>query len=131
MAAPAERLPAGTRARMTVSSKLPLRRRRFKRQGLVDGGLLRQAAAGQTTDVDPLQSDRRQSVNLHMAIRWRIMSVIRLTRVIRADAADLLAANSASQDYHLPWVTSFTDQTGFDNWFARGLTGPQRWPRCA
>ena len=52
------------------------------------------------------------------------MSVIQLSRVIRADAADLIAANSASQDYHLPWVTSFTDQTGFDNWFARGLTGP-------
>jgi ribosomal-protein-alanine N-acetyltransferase len=52
------------------------------------------------------------------------MSAIRLTRVIRADAADLIAANSASQDYHLPWVTSFTDQTGFDNWFARCLTGP-------
>jgi ribosomal-protein-alanine N-acetyltransferase len=24
----------------------------------------------------------------------------------------------------LPWVTSFTDQAGFDTWFARGLTGP-------
>jgi ribosomal-protein-alanine N-acetyltransferase len=52
------------------------------------------------------------------------MSVIRLSRVIRADAADLIAANSASQEYHLPWVTSFTDQARFDNWFARGLTGP-------
>ncbi|NPT41429.1 GNAT family N-acetyltransferase [Paraburkholderia sp. 1N] len=51
------------------------------------------------------------------------MSVIRLTRVIRADAADLIAANSKNQEYHLPWVTSFTDQAGFDNWFARGLTG--------
>ncbi|CAG9237524.1 Phosphinothricin acetyltransferase [Paraburkholderia caribensis] len=52
------------------------------------------------------------------------MSVIQIHRVIRADAAELIAANLASQDYHLPWVTSFTDQTGFDNWFARGLTGP-------
>ncbi|MGF6788185.1 hypothetical protein OKW27_002498 [Paraburkholderia sp. 35.1] len=51
------------------------------------------------------------------------MSGIQLSRVIRADAADLIAANSASQDYHLPWVTSFTDQTGFDNWFSGGLTG--------
>jgi ribosomal-protein-alanine N-acetyltransferase len=58
------------------------------------------------------------------AIRWSTMSVIQLSRVIRADAADLIAANLASQDYHLPWVTSFTDQTGFDNWYARGLVGP-------
>jgi ribosomal-protein-alanine N-acetyltransferase len=51
------------------------------------------------------------------------MSAIRLSRVTRADAADLIAANIASQSHHLPWVTSFTDQTGFDNWFTRGLTG--------
>lgn len=43
------------------------------------------------------------------------MSVIQIRRVIRADAAELIAANIASQDYHLPWVTSFTDQTGFDS----------------
>ncbi len=52
------------------------------------------------------------------------MSVIQIRRVVRTAAAELIAANLASQDYHLPWVTSFTDQTGFDNWFARGLTGP-------
>jgi ribosomal-protein-alanine N-acetyltransferase len=52
------------------------------------------------------------------------MSVIQIHRVTRTDAAELIAANLANQDYHLPWVTSFTDQTGFDNWFARGLTGP-------
>ncbi|WP_144139705.1 GNAT family N-acetyltransferase [Paraburkholderia sp. BCC1884] len=52
------------------------------------------------------------------------MSTVRLSRVTRADAADLIAANRASQDYHLPWVTSFTDQAGFDSWFARCLTGP-------
>ncbi|MFL9873039.1 GNAT family N-acetyltransferase [Paraburkholderia megapolitana] len=52
------------------------------------------------------------------------MSLVRLSRATRADAADLIAANSASREYHLPWVTSFNDQSGFDNWFARGLTGP-------
>jgi [ribosomal protein S5]-alanine N-acetyltransferase len=52
------------------------------------------------------------------------MSTIRLNRVIRADAADLIAANRLSQKYHEPWVTSFTDQGGFDGWFARCLTGP-------
>ena len=52
------------------------------------------------------------------------MRVIQINRVIRADAAELIAANVASQDYHLPWVTSFIDQTGFDSWFVRGLTGP-------
>lgn len=52
------------------------------------------------------------------------MNVIRLSRVSRADAGDLIAANVANQDYHLPWVASFTDQTGFDTWFSRGLSGP-------
>jgi ribosomal-protein-alanine N-acetyltransferase len=52
------------------------------------------------------------------------MSVVQIHRVIRTDAAELIAANIASRDYHLPWVTSFNDQAGFDNWFARGLTGP-------
>ena len=52
------------------------------------------------------------------------MNTIRLNRAIRADAADLIAANRLSQKYHLPWVTSFTDQVGFDRWFARCLTGP-------
>lgn len=52
------------------------------------------------------------------------MSAIRLSRVTRADAADLIAANRANQSYHLPWVASFTDDAGFDAWFGRGLTGP-------
>lgn len=52
------------------------------------------------------------------------MTLIQLDRVTRADAPELIAANRASQEYHLPWVTSFTDQAGFDNWFARCLTGP-------
>lgn len=52
------------------------------------------------------------------------MSTIRLSRVIRTDASDLIAANRASQEYHRPWVASFTDQAGFDAWFGRCLTGP-------
>ncbi|MFC0697054.1 GNAT family N-acetyltransferase [Paraburkholderia humisilvae] len=52
------------------------------------------------------------------------MSIIQIHRVMRTDAAELIAGNLASQDYHSPWVTSFTDQTGFNNWFARSLTGP-------
>ena len=52
------------------------------------------------------------------------MSPVILHRVTRADAPDLIAANRESQQYHLPWVTSFTDQAGFDNWFAKGLCGP-------
>jgi ribosomal-protein-alanine N-acetyltransferase len=50
--------------------------------------------------------------------------MIRLSRTTRSDAGDLIAANRASQEYHLPWVSSFTDQAGFDAWFARTLTGP-------
>ncbi|OUL69094.1 GNAT family N-acetyltransferase [Paraburkholderia hospita] len=53
------------------------------------------------------------------------MGLIQLSRVTRADAVDLITANRANQQYHLPWVTSFTDQAGFDNWYARGLTGPK------
>jgi ribosomal-protein-alanine N-acetyltransferase len=52
------------------------------------------------------------------------MALIQLSRVIRADAADLIAANRANQKYHLPWVISFTDKAGFENWYARVLTGP-------
>jgi [ribosomal protein S5]-alanine N-acetyltransferase len=56
------------------------------------------------------------------------MSAIRLSHVTRADAADLIAANRVSQEHHIPWVTSFTDQAGFDSWFARCLTGPNVGP---
>ncbi|KHK55328.1 phosphinothricin acetyltransferase [Ralstonia sp. A12] len=52
------------------------------------------------------------------------MSSIQLTRATRADATDLISANRANQDYHLPWVTSLTDQTGFDAWFTRCEAGP-------
>jgi [ribosomal protein S5]-alanine N-acetyltransferase len=52
------------------------------------------------------------------------MPKIHLTRVTRADAHDLIAANRESQSYHHPWLASFTDQAGFDAWFARTLTGP-------
>ncbi|HEX7640804.1 MAG TPA: GNAT family protein [Burkholderiaceae bacterium] len=49
---------------------------------------------------------------------------IQLQRVTVADPADLIAANRESQEHHRPWVTSFTDQAGFDAWFARSITGP-------
>ncbi|MGF6641407.1 GNAT family N-acetyltransferase [Paraburkholderia sp. MM6662-R1] len=52
------------------------------------------------------------------------MNRIELNRAVRADATELIAANRASQDYHLPWCTPFTDQAGFDAWFGRCLTGP-------
>lgn len=52
------------------------------------------------------------------------MSAIQIHRVIGHDAAELIAANLASQKYHFPWVTPFIDQTGFDNWFSHTLTGP-------
>lgn len=49
---------------------------------------------------------------------------VRLERVTRADASDLIAANRDNTRYHLPWVTAFVDQTGFDAWFGRMLSGP-------
>lgn len=51
------------------------------------------------------------------------MHTIRLSRATRADAADLIEANLANQEFHRPWVTTFTDQAGFDGWLARALTG--------
>ncbi|MDP9104814.1 MAG: GNAT family N-acetyltransferase [Candidatus Eremiobacteraeota bacterium] len=44
-------------------------------------------------------------------------------RVLRADAAELIAANRDGVAYHAPWISAFTDQAGFDAWFARGVTG--------
>ncbi|ARP85236.1 GNAT family N-acetyltransferase [Bordetella genomosp. 9] len=52
------------------------------------------------------------------------MNSVRLNRVVRGDAAELIAANAASRGYHLPWVRPFTDMAGFDSWFQRSLTGP-------
>jgi ribosomal-protein-alanine N-acetyltransferase len=44
-------------------------------------------------------------------------------RVRRADAAELIAANRDSVAYHAPWITTFTDQAGFDTWFAHRVIG--------
>jgi ribosomal-protein-alanine N-acetyltransferase len=44
-------------------------------------------------------------------------------RVRRADAPELIAANRDSVAYHAPWITGFTDQAGFDAWFARFVVG--------
>ena len=44
-------------------------------------------------------------------------------RARRTDAAELIAANRENVAYHAPWITSFTDQPGFDAWFGRGVTG--------
>jgi ribosomal-protein-alanine N-acetyltransferase len=51
-------------------------------------------------------------------------SRVTVQRVRRADAADLIAANRENVAYHAPWISAFTDQAGFDTWFARGITGP-------
>ena len=41
----------------------------------------------------------------------------------RADAAELVAGNLASQQHHAPWAQPFTDTEGFDRWFAGLATG--------
>jgi ribosomal-protein-alanine N-acetyltransferase len=40
-----------------------------------------------------------------------------------SDCAELVEANQASRDHHLPWVEPFTDTSGFDVWLARMQTG--------
>ena len=47
-----------------------------------------------------------------------------LSRISRADADELIAANVASRAHHAPWLAPFTDMAGFEEWFARRVTGP-------
>jgi ribosomal-protein-alanine N-acetyltransferase len=43
---------------------------------------------------------------------------VTLRPVTPADAPALIAANAAARDFHAPWVQPFTDQPGFDTWWA-------------
>ena len=47
-----------------------------------------------------------------------------LSRLVQADAEELIHANAASRAYHAPWVEPFADRAGFDAWFGRTLSGP-------
>ncbi len=49
---------------------------------------------------------------------------ITLARGALTDRAELIRANQDSRAHHLPWVEPFTDDAGFDAWFARALAGP-------
>jgi ribosomal-protein-alanine N-acetyltransferase len=46
------------------------------------------------------------------------MPLVTLHPVRAADAAELIAANLASKSFHAPFSEPFTDQPGFDAWFA-------------
>jgi ribosomal-protein-alanine N-acetyltransferase len=46
-----------------------------------------------------------------------------VTRATREDAPALIAANQENRAYHQPWVEPFTDPVGFEDWFARIVTG--------
>ena len=52
------------------------------------------------------------------------MSEIALGPATRLDARDLIQANLDSRAHHAPWAQPFTDEAGFDAWFAQQLTGP-------
>ena len=49
---------------------------------------------------------------------------VTIARGARTDRAELIRTNQNSRAHHLPWVEPFTDDSGFDAWFARSLTGP-------
>ncbi len=49
---------------------------------------------------------------------------VSIARGALTDRAELIRANQDSRAHHLPWVEPFTDDAGFDAWFARSLTGP-------
>jgi len=51
------------------------------------------------------------------------MSRVVVRRLRRADADELIAAHRENREYHAPWVEPFTDQAGFDQWFARTIAG--------
>jgi [ribosomal protein S5]-alanine N-acetyltransferase len=50
-------------------------------------------------------------------------SRVAVQRLRRADADELIAAHCENREYHAPWVAPFTDQAGFDQWFARTIAG--------
>ncbi len=43
----------------------------------------------------------------------------------RADGPDLIQANNNSRHYHAPWVQTFTDLGGFEEWFDALVTEPR------
>lgn len=47
-----------------------------------------------------------------------------LASATRADAAELIRVNLESREHHHPWTSPFTDESGFDAWFGRTLSGP-------
>lgn len=51
------------------------------------------------------------------------MSLVTIDRVTCHDRQDLISANRDSREHHAPWVEPFLDEGGFDEWFARTLTG--------
>jgi len=50
------------------------------------------------------------------------MDKVYIQRVTYADSQELIEFNLQNKHYHHPWVSPFTDQTGFKNWFSRCLT---------
>ena len=51
-------------------------------------------------------------------------SRVTIARGALTDRGELIRANRDSRAYHLPWAEPFTDDAGFDAWFARSMTGP-------
>ena len=43
----------------------------------------------------------------------------------RADGPDLVRANAESRDYHAPWIQTFTDAPGFNDWFDGLIVEPR------
>ena len=52
------------------------------------------------------------------------MTLVKVEPVVRADAAELIRDNLASRSYHAPWLEAFTDDEGFNTWFAALVGGP-------
>ena len=51
------------------------------------------------------------------------MSALSLLPVTRDDRDDLIRSHVDSRAYHQPWVSTFTDEAGFEEWFARLSSG--------
>ena len=50
------------------------------------------------------------------------MNKVYIQRVAFGDSQELIEFNLQNKNYHHPWVSPFTDRTGFENWFSRCLT---------
>jgi [ribosomal protein S5]-alanine N-acetyltransferase len=56
-------------------------------------------------------------------MKREVADIVTIRRATRGDARALIEGNLASREVHYPWVEPFTDEAGFERWFAETATG--------